>query len=97
MQSKQVDLTKTRLFLTHSGYVALECDALDPAKELELFSPGGVMPPHRLSDLVDNMLQTLAAAPDKSDAAGLKSLAHDLEASLKKVEAVSTKLEKLQS
>ena len=95
MQPTQVDLTTTRMFLTHSGYVALECDALDPAEELKLFSPDGVIPPRRLVDLVGDMLQTLATTPDKSDAEGLKSLAHDLKASLKKVEAVSANLEKL--
>ncbi len=87
MQSAQVDLTTTRFFLTHSGYVALECDTLDGAQQLNLFGPDGVLPPRRFSELVDEMLETLAAAPDKSDAAGLNSLADDLQAGLAKVEA----------
>ncbi len=87
MQPTQVDLTTTRVFLTHSGYVALECATLDGAQQLNLFGPNGVLQPRRFSELVDEMLETLAAAPDKSDAAGLKSLANDLHASLAKVEA----------
>ena len=87
MQPTQVDLTTTRFFLTHSGYVALECDTLDGAEQLKFFGPDGVLPPRRFSELIDEMLETVAAAPDKSDAAGLKSLANDLQAGLAKVEA----------
>lgn len=93
MQPTQVDLTTTRFFLTHSGYIALECDTLDGADQSKLFGPNGVLPPHRFSDLVDEMVETLAAAPDNEDAAGLKVLGQDLKASLTKVETVLARLE----
>jgi hypothetical protein len=93
MQPTQVDLTTTRFFLTHSGYVALECDAFDGAQQLILFGPDGVLPPRRVLDLVDDMLKMLTAAPDDEDAAGLKVIVDDLKASLARVETVLARLE----
>ena len=88
-----IDAAATRFFLTHSGYVALECDGLGAADEAQLFGPEGAAPPRRISDLVAETLETLAAAPDPSDAAGLKVFARDLKASLALVETVLARLE----
>ncbi len=86
MTQEMFDITAMRMFMTHTGYVALACDDLSGEGEMRLFGDHGVAPPRRVSELVAEMLHDLAAAPDVGDAAGLRCAAEDLKSSLAQVE-----------
>lgn len=92
MAQETVYIPTMRMFLTHTGFVALECDELTATDEVNLFGDDGPMAPRRISDLVAEMLTTLAEAPDDEDAAGLKLAAEDLKAGLTQVETAISQL-----
>ena len=92
MAQETVHIPTMRMFLTHTGFVALECDELTATDEVRLFGDDGPIAPRRISDLVAEMLMTLAEAPDDEDAAGLKLAAEDLKVGLAQVESAISRL-----
>lgn len=92
MAQETVHIPNMRMFLTHTGYVALECDELSATEEVNLFGDNGPMAPRRLSDLVVEMLTTLGETPDDEDEARLRLAAEDLKSSLKQVESAISRL-----
>lgn len=94
MQNHSVRVESIKVYLTLSGYVALESDEIDPAIELDVFGADGLVPPVAYTDLVDTMIETTNAAPDKADAAELRTMAVGLKTSLEKVETQIARLEK---
>lgn len=92
MAQETMHIPTVRMFLTHTGFVALECDELTATDEVKLFGDHGRMAPRRISDLVAEMLTTLAEAPDDEDAAGLRLAAEDLKSSLTQVESMISRL-----
>lgn len=92
MAQETVHIPTMRMFLTHTGFVALECDELTATDEVNLFGDNGPIAPRRISDLVAEMLSTLAETPDDDDKAGLNLAAADLKASLTQVETAISRL-----
>lgn len=71
----------------------LECSALSHEEAWALFGTQGSTPPQSLSALIGDMLNQVSAAPDKNDAAELRSLVRDLKDSLAKVETMIARLQ----
>jgi len=93
MKKVYVSVGSLKMHLNTEGYVALKSDEIPPAQELDLFGPEGVSPPNSLSSLLLDMLQTMKAAPDESDAADLRSMAVGLKNSLELVETTLARLD----
>jgi len=93
MEKVYVSVGSLKTYLNTDGYVALTSDEIDPALELDIFGPEGVSPPSSLASLLSDMLQTMKAAPDKSDAADLRSMAVGLKSSLELVETTLARLD----
>ena len=86
--------SKLSLHMTSTGYVTINSNQLDMNAEIALFGPDGAVPPLSILTLTHSLLDTINAAPDKSDAADLRLFANSLKASLAEVETALTRLEK---
>lgn len=93
MRQSTFDLENASLILTSTGFVAVYVEDMGMEEQAELFGSDGVLPPQSLSQLVDDLLKTILATPDSSDAARLRSLANDLKASSEKVEMILSQLD----
>jgi hypothetical protein len=91
--SDLVPAASLSLHLTSTGYVALACPDMEATTNHYWFGSRGLRPPQRLSELVETLLKDMSAAPDKTDAAELRSLASDLKSSLESVETMLARLE----
>ena len=93
MATQSIDPKNARLIITSEGQIAVECDLMGAQEQATIFGPDGDMPPQSLSTMLDDLLEVILAAPDPSDAARLRSLAHDLKTSQAKLETALAKLE----
>lgn len=93
MRERAIAIETLRTFLTSTGFVALDAENMDAGDLLAYFGPNGSMPPQPLTELVEETLNTMSAAPDVTDAACLRALADALSASLTKVETVLARLD----
>jgi len=82
-----VDIERLRIFMTRSGFVALDCENLSAEDNARLFGDDGVCEPVALHAMVSEMLATQSAAPGEADAAALSGLADSLRSCLDDVGA----------
>ncbi|MEL7546094.1 MAG: hypothetical protein AAGJ84_05545 [Pseudomonadota bacterium] len=87
-----IDAGEVRVFLTRTGYIAFDSHELAADEADAAFGEKGPLRPRRLLDFVAAMLDMVAAAPEKSDAAGLEAFADDLKSSLTRVETMRARL-----
>jgi hypothetical protein len=82
-----VDIERLRIFMTQSGFVALDCENLSAEENRRLFGDDGVCEPVALHALVSEMLAIHFAAPGEADMAALTGLADSLRSCLDEVGA----------
>lgn len=82
-----VDIERLRIFMTQSGFVALDCENLSAEDNARLFGDDGVCGPVALHALVCEMLALQSAAPGEADMAALTGLADSLRSCLDEVGA----------
>lgn len=80
-----VDVGRLRVFMTQSGFVALDSEDLSAEENARLFGDDGVCRPVALNTLVSEMLATQTAAFGEADAAALTGLADSLQSCLDNV------------
>lgn len=93
MRETRIAIETLRVFLTSTGFVALDAENMDADDLLAYFGPNGLTPPRSLVELVTDTLDMMSAAPDVTDAAHLRALADALSASLTKVERLIARLD----
>ena len=64
-----VDIERLRIFMTQSGFVALDCEDMSAEENARLFGDDGVCEPVALHALVSEMLAIHFAAPGEADMA----------------------------
>ncbi len=82
-----VDIERLRIFMTQSGFVALDCENLSAEDNARLFGDDSVCGPVALHALVCEMLALQSAAPGEADMAALTGLADSLRSCLDEVGA----------
>lgn len=86
MASAHIDASLLTMFLTSTGYIALCSNQLGDADEAVLFGSNGKIPPRPVSDLIQDMLSDMRAAPQAGDASDLRHLETELKSSLSHVQ-----------
>jgi|TARA_R110001606_G_scaffold50742_4_gene126937 hypothetical protein len=82
-----VDIERLRIFMTQSGFVALDCEDMSAEENARLFGDDGVCEPVALQALVRELLAMQAAASGEADAAAMSRLADSLQCCLDDVGA----------